>query len=135
MSLDRFRIGTAGLLVGGALAGLLLAGPSRADEKPEFCPGYTGDSREQIIGTGGDDLLRVPEGAIGCGLGGDDILKADRHGDTQLFGGEGDDVFCAKNNDMDHIYGGDGKDRAVSDDDDRVLDVEGDMVLLACRRP
>ena len=98
----------------------------------ETCPGHQNDSREQVVGTDADDVLFVPEGGIGCGLGGNDLLRADKHGNTRLFGGEGDDVFCAENNDADSIYGGDGEDRARSDKDDTVRDVEGDTVLIGC---
>jgi Ca2+-binding RTX toxin-like protein len=98
----------------------------------ETCPGHRDDSRKQVVGTDADDVLFVPEGGIGCGLGGDDLLRADRHGNTRLFGGDGDDVFCAENNDADTIYGGDGDDRARSDDSDTVRDVEGDVVLIGC---
>lgn len=122
----------AGFLLSATLAGIV---PARADERPLFCPGHEGDERQQIIGTGGDDLLRVPEGAVGCGLGGDDVLRADRHGNTSLWGGEGDDVFCAQNRDPDRIDGGDGDDRAMSDEDEDVIfDVESDVVLFACDR-
>ncbi len=97
------------------------------------CPGHRDDSREQVVGTDADDVLFVPEGGIGCGLGGNDLLRADKHGNTRLFGGDGDDVFCAENNDPDAIYGGDGQDRARSDDsEDTLRDVEGDTVLIGC---
>jgi hypothetical protein len=101
-------------------------------DAPETCPGHRDDSRDQVVGTDADDVLFVPQGGIGCGLGGDDLLRADRHGDTRLFGGDGDDVFCAENNDADAIYGGDGEDRARSDKDDTVRDVEGDTILIGC---
>jgi hypothetical protein len=107
----------------------------KQDPKPEAaekCPGHRDDSREQVVGTDADDVLFVPEGGIGCGLGGDDLLRADRHGNTRLFGGDGDDVFCAENNDTDGIYGGEGEDRARSDEKDTVRDVEGETVLIGC---
>jgi Ca2+-binding RTX toxin-like protein len=98
----------------------------------ETCPGYEKDAREQVVGTDADDVLFVPEGGIGCGLGGNDLLRADKHGNTRLFGGDGDDVFCAENNDADSIHGGDGDDRARTDDSDTVKEVEGDTVLIGC---
>lgn len=123
-------------------AGAVATAPARSAEKPEkpdkkpdkaeTCPGHRDDRREQIVGTDKDDVLFVPEGAIGCGLDGDDLLRADRHGNTRLFGGRGDDVFCAQNNDLDRVYGGEGEDRAKADDDDTVRDVEGDTILIAC---
>jgi Ca2+-binding RTX toxin-like protein len=85
-----------------------------------------------VVGTDADDVLFVPEGGIGCGLGGNDLLRADKHGNTRLFGGDGDDVFCAENNDADSIHGGDGEDRARADDSDTVKEVEGDIVLIGC---
>lgn len=107
--------------------------PRKKAEPRETCPGHGDDPREQIVGTDSDDVLFVPEGAIGCGLEGDDLLRADKHGDTRLFGGPGDDVFCAENNDPDGIYGGDGEDRARSDEaEDTLRQVEGDTVLIGC---
>jgi hypothetical protein len=111
------------------------AAEKKRDKKAEreTCPGHRDDPREQVVGTDADDVLFVPEGAIGCGLGGDDLLRADRHGDTRLFGGDGDDVFCAENSDADYVYGGDGEDRARSDEaEDTLRDIEGDTVLIGC---
>lgn len=104
----------------------------KTDAKAETCPGHRDDSRPQVVGTDADDVLFVPEGSIGCGLGGDDLLRADRHGNTRLWGGDGDDVFCAENNDADGIYGGEGEDRARSDEMDNLREVEGDIVLIGC---
>ncbi|MDQ3946131.1 MAG: hypothetical protein M3357_13460 [Actinomycetota bacterium] len=107
--------------------------PETDTKAKETCPGHRDDPREQVVGTDADDVLFVPEGGLGCGLGGDDLLRADRHGNTRLFGGDGDDVFCAQNNDPDAIYGGDGEDRARSDEAEDVLrDVEGETVLIGC---
>ena len=102
------------------------------DTTSETCPGHRDDPRPQVVGTDADDVLFVPEGSIGCGLAGDDLLRADRHGNTRLFGGDGDDVFCAENNDADGIHGGKGEDRARSDENDNVREVEGDTVLIGC---
>jgi hypothetical protein len=102
-------------------------------QEKQTCPGHRDDNREQVVGTDADDVLFVPEGGLGCGLGGDDLLRADKHGDTRLFGGDGDDVFCAENSDPDAIYGGDGEDRARSDEaEDTLREVEGDIVLIGC---
>ncbi len=107
--------------------------PKKETTEKQTCPGFRTDAREQVVGTDADDVLFVPEGAIGCGLGGDDLLRADKHGDTRLFGGDGDDVFCAENNDPDSIHGGEGEDRARSDEaEDTLREVEGDTVLVGC---
>ena len=107
--------------------------PDKDTKERQTCPGHADDPREQIVGTDGNDVLFVPEGALGCGLGGDDLLRSDKHGNTRLFGGDGDDVFCAENNDPDGIWGGDGEDRARSDEaEDTLRDVEGETVLVGC---
>lgn len=107
--------------------------PKQDVEEQQTCPGHETDKREQVVGTDADDVLFVPEGAMGCGLGGDDLLRADKHGNTRLYGGDGDDVFCAENSDPDAIYGGDGEDRARSDEsEDTLRNVEGDTVLIGC---
>src|SRR5919106_2888282 len=105
----------------------------RKEAERETCPGHRDDPRQQVVGTDSDDVLFVPEGGLGCGLGGDDLLRSDKHGNTRLFGGDGDDVFCAENNDPDAVYGGDGEDRARSDEaEDTLREVEGDTVLIGC---
>ncbi|MGH9039633.1 MAG: hypothetical protein ACRDZ3_05325 [Acidimicrobiia bacterium] len=107
--------------------------PKQETTERETCPGHRDDPREQIVGTDSDDVLFVPEGGLGCGLGGDDLLRSDKHGNTRLYGGDGDDVFCAENNDPDAVHGGDGEDRARSDEaEDTLRDVEGDTVLIGC---
>jgi hypothetical protein len=107
--------------------------PKNDGKEKQTCPGHRDDTREQVVGTEADDVLFVPEGGLGCGLGGDDLLRADKHGNTRLFGGDGDDVFCAENNDPDAVYGGDGEDRARSDKaEDTLREVEGDTVLIGC---
>lgn len=132
MSATRSRLVplAAALLAASALA--LVGVPAGGDT--EKCPGHEDDPREQVVGTDEDDVLSVPEGAIGCGLGGDDVLRADRHGGTRLFGGDGNDVLCANNGDPDRLYGGVGDDRAKSDEEDTRRDIEGDDVILACFR-
>lgn len=112
---------------------LALVAPAASDEL-EKCPGHEDDPREQVVGTDEDDVLTVPDGAIGCGLGGDDVLRADRHGGTRMFGGDGNDILCANNGDPDRLYGGVGNDRAKSDEEDTLRDIEGDQVFLACFR-
>lgn len=113
---------------------VLAVGAAPASGDHERCPGQRDDTRPQVVGTDDDDVLFVPEGGIGCGLGGNDVLRADRHGGTRLFGGPGDDVLCAQNNDADRLYGGDGEDKAKADEDDKLVDVEGDTVIIACHR-
>jgi hypothetical protein len=126
---------TAAVLAGLAVPAYAAQDDPRHDVKEEkqTCPGHRDDGREQVVGTDADDVLFVPEGGLGCGLGGDDLLRADKHGNTRLFGGDGDDVFCAENNDPDAVYGGDGEDRARSDKaEDTLKEVEGDTVLIGC---
>lgn len=117
------------------LAGTVFGVAPAAGEHPDECPGYEGDPRPQVVGTDGPDILHVPEGGIGCGLGGDDKLRAEKHGGTILQGGDGDDIFCARNNDDDRVVGGRGHDKAHSDDDDKLLSIEEDEVIVACRNP
>lgn len=106
-----------------------------AGGQSETCPGYSTDTREQVVGSEDDDVLFVPEGGIGCGLGGDDVLRADSQGETLLSGGDGDDVLCAENRDFDRLFGGDGHDRARRDEEDKLREVESDVVVIACTRP
>lgn len=120
------------LLATGFLVLAIGAGPASGEH--ERCPGHRGDARPQVVGTEDDDVLFVPEGGIGCGLGGDDVLRADNQGGTQLFGGAGDDVLCARNRDADRLYGGDGADKAKADEEDKLLEIEGDTVVIACYR-
>lgn len=114
-----------------ALSGTVMRNDARG-ESPR-CPGFEADSRPQIVGTDGPDMLHVPEGAIGCGLGGNDKLRADSHGGTVLSGGDGNDVFCARNVDHDKIFGDEGEDKANADDTDTLNSVEREVVVIACR--
>src|SRR5688572_30696946 len=117
------------------LTAMTLGAAPAAGEHGGECPGYEGDPRPQVVGTDGPDILHVPEGGIGCGLGGNDKLRAEKHGDTVLLGGDGDDIFCARNNDDDRVSGGRGHDRARTDGEDKLLDVEEKEVVVACRNP
>ncbi len=64
------------------------------------CPGFEGDSRNQVVGTSGDDVLRGTDGAdVICGRGGDDVIRGGGGRDL-LIGGRGND----------RIYGGAGND-------------------------
>lgn len=57
------------------------------------CPGYENDSRNQIVGTPGDDQLTgTPGDDIICGLGGDDFIQGEG-GDDVLLGGDGNDAI------------------------------------------
>ena len=128
------RTALSGVLVVAAVTVMSAAAVDDDAVERERCPGQRDDPREQVVGTEDDDILSVPEGAIGCGLGGNDILEADKHGGTSLYGGPGDDVLCARNLDADRLYGGSGEDRAKSDDEDVLRDIEGGSVLVACHR-
>jgi Ca2+-binding RTX toxin-like protein len=69
---------------------------------PTTCPGFTGDTRNQVIGTAGDDILVGTSGDdVICGLGGSDTLRGSTgndvikggSGDDEMHGGAGDDVL------------------------------------------
>ena len=69
------------------------------------CPGFEGDRRSQIVGTGGPDVLVGTSGSdIICGLGGNDIVRG-RGGNDVLLGSWGADV----------LRGGSGADRLRGD--------------------
>jgi len=66
------------------------------------CPDFTGDTRNQVIGTAGDDVLLGSSGDdVICGLGGNDTLRGSTgkdvikggSGDDDLHGGAGDDIL------------------------------------------
>jgi Ca2+-binding RTX toxin-like protein len=84
----------------------LLNGRVQATE----CPGFEGDSRNQVIGTAGDDTLRgTPEADVICGLGGNDTIRG-AGGRDVLIGGRGrDHVYGGSANDS--VFGGRGSDR------------------------
>jgi Ca2+-binding RTX toxin-like protein len=79
---------------------------------PATCPGFTADTRNQVIGTAGDDVLVGTSGDdVICGLGGSDTLRGSTgndiikggSGDDEMHGGAGDDV----------LLGGPGPDTAL----------------------
>jgi Ca2+-binding RTX toxin-like protein len=79
---------------------------------PPVCPGYESDSRNQIVGTSGNDVL--PGTAVAdiiCGRGGSDTLKG-LGGRDLLLGARGNDTLKggAAN---DRLYGGPGRDALV----------------------
>jgi Ca2+-binding RTX toxin-like protein len=57
------------------------------------CPGHEGDSRNQVVGTLGNDVLRgTGRNDVICGLGGNDVLRG-RRGADLLLGGRGADIL------------------------------------------
>ncbi len=75
------------------------------------CPGFEGDTRNQVIGTSGDDVLVGTDAAdVICGLGGDDLLRGAR-GNDLIKGGGGDDVMKGGRG-RDTLLGGPGPDTA-----------------------
>jgi hypothetical protein len=85
------------------------------------CPGHSGDPRNQIVGTPGDDVLTGTPGAdIICGLGGSDTLSGLGGNDLLLGGGGPDLLRGGLGNDRlvggtgnDRLSGGSGNDRLV----------------------
>jgi Ca2+-binding RTX toxin-like protein len=76
--------------------------------EPE-CPGFVGDPRNQVVGTGAGETLTGTTGDdIICGLGGDDTLVG-MGGDDLLIGGAGNDTASGGSGD-DIIRGGGGND-------------------------
>ncbi|MDQ3878552.1 MAG: hypothetical protein M3290_09435 [Actinomycetota bacterium] len=74
-----------------------------------WCPGYRGDSRNQIVGTAAKDILSGTTGAdIICGLGGRDTLKGLGGNDLLLGGADNDLLTGAGGNDV--LYGEAGND-------------------------
>jgi Ca2+-binding RTX toxin-like protein len=75
------------------------------------CPGFEGDSRNQIVGTPGPDVLvGTTDDDIICGLGGKDTLRG-RLGNDKIKGGAGDDLMKGGGGD-DALNGGKGPDTA-----------------------
>jgi Ca2+-binding RTX toxin-like protein len=73
------------------------------------CPGFEGDSRNDVIGTGGPDDLSGTSGRdIICGLGGNDVLRG-RGGNDLLVGGGGADEALGGSG-ADEARGGAGRD-------------------------
>jgi Ca2+-binding RTX toxin-like protein len=74
------------------------------------CPGYAGDTRNQVVGTSGPDTLTGTAGRdIICGLGGNDTLSGLARNDVLLGGRGADDVSGGRNADL--LRGGPGSDR------------------------
>jgi Ca2+-binding RTX toxin-like protein len=94
-------------------------GKVQAIPAPPTCPGYASDSRNQVVGTSGADVLTGTSGAdIICGLGGNDTISG-RGGNDLLLGGTGRDTLrggsgrdtLRGNSAADKLYGGLGADR------------------------
>jgi Ca2+-binding RTX toxin-like protein len=76
------------------------------------CPGFTGDARNQVIGTAGADVLIGTSGDdVICGLGGNDTLRGSTGNDV-IKGGSGDDEMHGGGGD-DVLRGGPGPDTAL----------------------
>jgi hypothetical protein len=76
------------------------------------CPGFEGDTRNQVVGTSGPDELVGSGGRdIICGLGGDDVIRA-RGGRDLVLGGGGDDRMRGGPGN-DKLRGGRGPDTAI----------------------
>jgi hypothetical protein len=93
----------------GAPAGVCSDTVTKIWSEAPHCPGFEGDTRNQIIGTPGDDVLIGTDGPdIICGLGGDDTIRGRRGADV-IRGGAGNDVISGgRGNDL--IRGGGGDD-------------------------
>ena len=78
-------------------------------DAPPTCPGRENDSRNQVVGTSGDDVLTGTSGAdVICGLGGDDRITGGG-GDDLLLGGAGNDNIGGGTGN-DNLKGGGGND-------------------------
>jgi hypothetical protein len=76
------------------------------------CPGFGGDPRNQVVGTGGPDgLVGSPGPDILCGLGGKDILRGRGGGDVIVGGGGRDRLIGGPG--PDRLRGGPGSDVLV----------------------
>lgn len=77
--------------------------------EPSTCPGRENDSRNQVVGTNGDDVLTGTSGPdVICGLGGDDRISGGGGNDLILGGGGNDNAGGGSGNDS--INGGRGND-------------------------
>lgn len=82
------------------------------EQVPLTCPGFENDSRNQVVGTTGDDLLSGTDGSdIICGLDGNDVLVG-ADGDDLVIGGPGEDHLRG-NQGLDLIKGGTGDDNMI----------------------
>jgi Ca2+-binding RTX toxin-like protein len=62
-------------------------------ERPPSCPGHANDSRNQVVGTNGADVLTGSNGNdVICGLGGNDTITG-LGGADLLLGGDGNDLL------------------------------------------
>ncbi|MEA2497872.1 MAG: hypothetical protein QOH26_277, partial [Actinomycetota bacterium] len=96
----------------------------------QFCPGHKSDSRKQIVGTSGPDVLKGDgRNEVICGLGGNDTLKG-AGGKDKVIGGGGKDVAeggggadkVNGNGGNDVLRGNSGNDRLRGGSGDDVLD-------------
>ena len=95
----------------GAPAGVCSDTVTKTWGEAPHCPGFAGDTRNQIVGTPGDDVLVGTTGRdIICGLGGDDLLRGRLARDI-VKGGAGDDVMKGGGGN-DVLRGGAGPDNA-----------------------
>ena len=95
---------------------------------PATCPGFSGDNRNQVVGTAAADTLTGTSGRdIICGLGANDIIRGLDGNDLLLGGGGADVIRGGAGNDVlrggggpdklyggpgdDHLYGGRGSDQ------------------------
>lgn len=97
-----------------------------AEQTPQTCPGYANDSRNQIVGTPGNDTLRGTGGDdIICGFGGRDKLIG-AGGDDLVLGGGGNDTLNGGRG-KDVLKGNGGKDVIQGrGGNDRLLGQKGD---------
>ena len=85
---------------------------------PATCPGFSGDNRNQVVGTPAAETLVGTTGRdIICGLGGNDVIKGLDGNDLLLGGGGADIIRGGAGNDVlrggggpDKLYGGPGDD-------------------------
>jgi len=81
-----------------------------APAAPVLCPGLEDVAGPHAVGTGGDDVLELPDtGGVACGLGGNDTLIGGLGNDV-LLGGPGNDTLKGRKG-KDRLKGGPGKDR------------------------
>jgi Ca2+-binding RTX toxin-like protein len=112
---------------------------SESPDPERTCPGFEGDSRNQIVGTEGDDTLTGTEGDdIICGLGGNDLILGEGgndfilggDGNDSLRGGDGDDVIHGDAG-KDELRGNDGNDELRGgDQNDDLRGNAGDDLML-----
>jgi hypothetical protein len=84
-------------------------GPGPGPGTQARCPGFQGDTRNQVVGTAGADVLNGTSGPdIICGLGGNDTIRG-RGGKDILIGGRGADILLGGRS-GDRLIGGRGAD-------------------------